>query len=178
MKFSTRFKITESFEFKRFLWKPASVSKKKMINICYWAQYVSRLPTLHFEELHTVYSWLWGVCCTWDLVFLHPPFPEIAASLFSIVHFFQAHFLYFMKHPNNVKVNFKILCKNIQKRSYSYLPSDGFLRCRLMPPSKSTIRVSFCTRHMPNDSQSQPTFAASQSKDMLKYDQRVKKPMM
>ena len=40
------------------------------------------------------------------------------------------------------------------------------------------LRVSFCTRHMPNDSQSQSTFAASQSKDMLKYDQPVKKPMM
>ena len=38
--------------------------------------------------------------------------------------------------------------------------------------------VSFCTRHMPNDSQSQSTFVASQSKDMLKYDQPVKKPMM
>ena len=39
-------------------------------------------------------------------------------------------------------------------------------------------RVSFCTRHMPNDSQSQSTFATSQSKDMLKYDQPVKQPMM
>ena len=42
----------------------------------------------------------------------------------------------------------------------------------------SSIRVAFCTRHMPNDSQSQSTFAASQSKHMLKYDQPVKKPMM
>ena len=28
--------------------------------------------------------------------------------------------------------------------------------------------VSFCTRHMPNNSQSQSTFAANPSKDMLK----------
>ena len=41
-----------------------------------------------------------------------------------------------------------------------------------------SLRVSFCTRHMPNDSQSQSTFAASPSKDMPKYDQPVKKPMM
>ena len=49
------------------------------------------------------------------------------------------------------------------------------------PPSiivRLWSRVSFCTRHMSNDSQSQSTFAASQSKDMLKYDQPVKKPMM
>ena len=38
--------------------------------------------------------------------------------------------------------------------------------------------VFFFTRHMANDSQSQSTFAASQSKDMLKYDQPVKKAMM
>ena len=42
----------------------------------------------------------------------------------------------------------------------------------------SAHRVSFCTRHMSNDSQSQSTFAASQSKNMLKYDQPIKKPMM
>ena len=40
------------------------------------------------------------------------------------------------------------------------------------------FRVAFCTRHMSNDNQSQSTFAASQSKDMLKYDQPVKKLMM
>ena len=39
-------------------------------------------------------------------------------------------------------------------------------------------QVSFCTRHMPNDSQSKSTFAASPSENMLKYDQPVKKPMM
>ena len=45
--------------------------------------------------------------------------------------------------------------------------------------SVRSARVSFCTgRHMPNDSQSQATFAANPSKDMLKYDQPVKNPMM
>ena len=39
-------------------------------------------------------------------------------------------------------------------------------------------RVSFCTRHMPNDIQSQSTFVANPSKDMLKYDQPVKEPMI
>ena len=49
-------------------------------------------------------------------------------------------------------------------------PLSGIIRDSLM--------VSFCTRHTPDDSQSQSIFAANQSKDMLKYDQPVKKPMM
>ena len=63
--------------------------------------------------------------------------------------------------------------------TFFLIPSFCFLYyVRSVLPCLRYVQGFACTRHMPNDSQSHSTFATNQSKDMLKYDQPVKKPMM